>query len=311
MLFPIVGLASVLSAVSKIDLGNGHSITGEVLLDRSDRLVVDLGFSVLTIPREAVVSVSDEKRVDSSLVEVDFFSESSNNQFLPVKDWVDVLGEAVVLIRTNTGLGSGFFVRSDGYIITNHHVIAGENAITVTVFQQQKNELNRKIYENVRIVATNAALDLALLKIDATDPQTAFATVPLGDSDQLKQGQDVFAIGSPLGLERSVSQGIISIRNRPVGSNIFIQTTAEINPGNSGGPLFNLKGEVVGVNNMKIVTMGAEGLGFAIPANVLKMFLKNRDAYAFDPRNPNSGFRYNRPPSSAFKTVAKEKPDNT
>jgi serine protease Do len=77
---------------------------------------------------------------------------------------------------------------------------------------------------------------------------------------------------------------------------MYIQTTTQINPGNSGGPLFNLKGEVVGVNNMKIVAPGAEGLGFAIPSTILKMFLRNRDAFAFDPANPNAGFRYNRPP---------------
>ena len=80
---------------------------------------------------------------------------------------------------------------------------------------------------------------------------------------------------------------------------MYIQTTTQINPGNSGGPLFNLKGEVVGVNNMKIVSVGAEGLGFAIPTANLKLFLRNREAFAFDPANPNSGFRYNRPPRPA------------
>lgn len=123
-------------------------------------------------------------------------------------------------------------------------------------------------------------------------------SVPLGESNELRQGQSVFAIGSPLGLDRTVSQGIVSNRNRPIDGRVFIQTTTEISPGNSGGPLFNLKGEVVGVNNMKVVAMGAEGLAFAIPANVLKFFLENRDAFAFDPRNPNAGFRYNAPPTA-------------
>ena len=112
----------------------------------------------------------------------------------------------------------------------------------------------------------------------------------------MKQGQPVFAIGAPLGLERSVSQGIISLKNRLENGRMYIQTTTQINPGNSGGPLFNLRGEVVGVNNMKIVAAGAEGLGFAIPGAVLKAFLKNRDAFAYDPANPNAGFRYNKPP---------------
>ena len=101
---------------------------------------------------------------------------------------------------------------------------------------------------------------------------------------------------SPLGLERSVSQGIVSLRNRSIEGRLFIQTTAQINPGNSGGPLMNLRGEVVGVNDMKFIGFGVEGMGFAIPSGVLKDFLKNRDAFAFDPKNPNAGFRYNEPP---------------
>jgi len=283
--------------LSVVELTEGASVTGEVLVERSDKIVVDLGFSVLSIPMDAVLSISGADGVEFQQEEIDLFSVSEGNRSLPVKGWVTHLGEAVVLIRTGTGLGSGFFIHEDGFLITNDHVIAGEHEVTVTVFEQQGGELNRVVYEDTRIVASNAELDLALLKIAATAPDKKFKSLPLGDSNELKQGQAVFAIGSPLGLERSVSQGIVSIRNRPVGGKIYIQTTTEINPGNSGGPLFNLKGEVVGVNNMKIVAMGAEGLGFAIPSNVLKLFLQNRDAFSFDSRNPNAGFRYNRPPS--------------
>lgn len=121
--------------------------------------------------------------------------------------------------------------------------------------------------------------------------------MPLGDSQSVGEGQTVFAIGSPLGLERTVSQGIISLRNRALGGLLYLQTTTQINPGNSGGPLFNLRGEVVGVNNMKPMMTGIEGLNFAIPVSVLKTFIINRDAYAFDPRNPNAGFRYLQPSS--------------
>ena len=104
----------------------------------------------------------------------------------------------------------------------------------------------------------------------------------------------MFAIGNPLGLERSVSQGIIGTKNRNFRGQVYIQTTAEINPGNSGGPLFNAKGEVIGVTNMKLLF--AEGLGFAIPTPYLKLFLDNHEAFAFDRNNPNSGFRYLDPP---------------
>jgi len=105
----------------------------------------------------------------------------------------------------------------------------------------------------------------------------------------------VFAIGSPLGLERTVTEGILSTKTRQMGGALYLQTTAQINPGNSGGPLFNLRGEVIGVTNMKL-TFG-EGLGFAIPGDELKYFLNHRDAFAYDNDNPSNPFRYLEPPS--------------
>jgi serine protease Do len=108
-------------------------------------------------------------------------------------------------------------------------------------------------------------------------------------------GDRVFAIGSPLGLERTVTEGIMSTKTRQMQGTLYLQTTAQINPGNSGGPLFNLRGEVVGVTNMKI-TFG-EGLGFAIPIEVVKHFLNHRDAYAYDNDNPSNAYRYLEPPS--------------
>jgi len=213
-----------------------------------------------------------------------------------IRDWVDELGEAVALIQTPTGLGSGFIIHQDGYVVTNDHVIAGEHRISITVFKEGSHEMSKVTYDNVRIVATSSELDLALLKIESehADP---FVTVPLAAVDEgLREGQTVFAIGSPLGLDRTVSEGIISVANRVINGRLYLQTTTQINPGNSGGPLFNLKGEVVGVNNMKIAAVGAEGLGFSISSGILKSFIDNRDAYAFDPRNPNAGFRYLSPP---------------
>ena len=112
-------------------------------------------------------------------------------------------------------------------------------------------------------------------------------------------GERVFAIGSPLGLERTVTEGIVSTKTRPMQGELYLQTTAQINPGNSGGPLFDLRGEVVGVTNMKI-TFG-EGLGLAIPAEAVKYFLQHRDAYAYDNDNPSNPYRYLEPPSRAQK----------
>lgn len=290
------------AAPATVELNQGGSVRGELLSESAEKVVIDLGFTVLSVPREAVTRIvkEDGKPVATTYSE-DLYRTDASPRTQAVKDLVKSIGDRVVLIKTPTGLGSGFIIHPDGYLMTNDHVIAGENEVTVTVFGSGT---DRQTYSNVRILAASADLDLALLKIDTPDKRQ-FPTVSIGDADDLKQGQPVFAIGAPLGLERSVSEGIVSLRNRQEEGSLFIQTTTQINPGNSGGPLFNLQGEVVGVNNMKIVQTGAEGLGFAIPTTVLKGFLKNRDTYAFDPANPNSGFRYNKPPKPEAKPETK------
>jgi len=285
-----------------VELNQGGSVRGDLLSETAEKVVIDLGFTVLSVPREAVTRiVKEDGKPAATTYSEDLYRTDASPRTQAVKDLVKSIGDRVVLIKTPSGLGSGFIIHPDGYLMTNDHVIAGENEVTVTVFGSGT---DRQTYANVRILAASADLDLALLKIDTPDKRQ-FPTVPIGDADDLKPGQPVFAIGAPLGLERSVSEGIVSLRNRQEEGNLFIQTTTQINPGNSGGPLFNLRGEVVGVNNMKIVQTGAEGLGFAIPTTVLKGFLKNRDTYAFDPANPNSGFRYNKPPKPDAKPEAK------
>ena len=201
-----------------------------------------------------------------------------------------VYGEGVVLVQTPSGLGSGFLINDRGYCVTNYHVVERETRIATTIFQRHADgEFTRRRIADVEIVALNPFFDLALLRIPI-QKDLDFRPVILSNTNDHKEGDDVFAIGNPLGLERSVSRGIVSTRNRNFQGLVYIQTTAEINPGNSGGPLFNARGEVVGVTNMKL-TFG-EGLGFAIPVAYLKHFLNNRDAFAFDKTNPNTGFRY-------------------
>jgi serine protease Do len=171
-------------------------------------------------------------------------------------------------------------------------VIERETKIEITVFRKAKNGFEKEKYKKVKIEAINPFVDLALLKIeDLGDTKVTFAY--LGDINQITVGEEVFAIGNPLGLERTVTDGVISTRNRAFEGLVYIQTNADINPGNSGGPLFNLAGEVVGVTNMGYIFLG--GLGFAIPVDYVKHFIENRDAFAYDKDNPNSGFRYLQP----------------
>jgi serine protease Do len=308
-------LAAACAAVSalaadtvKIVLKNGAELRGEVLKEREDSVVLDLGHTVLTLPRTEI-SVLEKATASAKAAAVqgeDIYFVEPGREAVTVEKNVQRVAESVVQIQTASGLGSGFIINKLGYVITNQHVIAGEREITVVVYRKKPGGLEKQPFTQVKIIAMNGFLDLAILQID--DPAAAsLPFVPMGDSETLTQGQEVFAIGSPLGLERSVSKGIVSIRARENGGRWYIQSTTQINPGNSGGPLFNARGEVVGVNNMKAAGVGVEGLGFSIPSNVLKLFLKNREAFAFDPRNPNSGFRYLPPPAPP---TEKSKPES-
>ena len=161
-------------------------------------------------------------------------------------------------------LGSGVIVDSDGYVLTNNHVIAGAEEITVKL-------KNGKEYQ-AEIVGRDKKTDLALIRIK-TDHRLPY--LKLGDSDKLKVGDWVLAVGNPFGLENTVTAGIVSAKGRVIGAgpyDDFIQTDASINPGNSGGPLINLDGEVVGINTA-IVAQG-QGIGFAIPINLAKVVMK-------------------------------------
>ncbi len=161
------------------------------------------------------------------------------------------------------GLGSGFVLDADGYIVTNHHVV--ENASTVTV------RLSDDRSFDAEVVGTDPLTDIALLRIDAGEDLQA---VDLGDSDHIRVGEDVVAIGNPFGLSSTVTTGIVSAKGRNISEGPyaeFIQTDAAINKGNSGGPLFNMEGEVVGVNSaIYSPSGGSVGLGFAVTSNIVE-----------------------------------------
>jgi serine protease Do len=163
------------------------------------------------------------------------------------------------------GLGSGFIISEDGYVLTNNHVVDGADSVIVRMSDRREFD--------AEIIGTDPRSDLALLRIDASD----LPTLKLAADDDLEVGEWVLAIGSPFGLDYSVSAGIVSAKGRslPTEKNEnyvpFIQTDVAINPGNSGGPLFNLAGEVIGVNSQIFTRSGGSiGLSFAIPASVAR-----------------------------------------
>ena len=175
--------------------------------------------------------------------------------------------------RMQKGSGSGVIIRPDGYIVTNNHVVAGATEIMVT--------LNNNDQFPATVVGTDPATDVAIIKVDAQ----GLPAIPMGDSDQLRLGEWVLAIGSPLGeqLRGTITAGIVSAKGRSMPNTTgefkiesFIQTDAAVNPGNSGGALVNKKGELVGINTAIVSQTGAySGYSFAVPVNIVKRVVED------------------------------------
>jgi len=165
--------------------------------------------------------------------------------------------KGVVTIRTNTGQGTGFIIDSDGYVVTNYHIMDGATAAGIITYDGEMHAVSP--------VGHNAQMDISLLKIEGN-----YDTLELGNSDDVSVGEKVIAIGNPLGLQFSVSEGIISALHRAGPNNLeyYFQTDAALNSGNSGGPLINTRGDVIGINNFKI--SDGESLGFALESKYIK-----------------------------------------
>jgi len=166
------------------------------------------------------------------------------------------------------GAGSGFVIGQEGLIVTNNHVIEGAKEVTVTLASKEEYP--------AKIVGRDPKTDIALLKIE---PKGTLPAAALGDSDRLRVGEWVMAIGNPFGLSNTVTAGIVSAKGRVIGAgpyDDFIQTDASINPGNSGGPLFDMQGQVVGINTA--IIPNGRGIGFAVPVNLVKSLLPQLEA---------------------------------
>jgi serine protease Do len=290
------GLAVSVGTADVIRLKSGAVIQGTVLKRSDQKIWVDVGPTVLEFRVDDVVAVEvAQEDVVTEAETGSIFHTARNLPQLSPRAQAKRVGPAVIKVATPGGLGSGVILNADGYAITNAHVIQGETNLRVTVWLPLPDgTLKRTIIEDVEIVAVNNHLDLALIAIPQSPEIGVFPFAPLEAEESIEIGQTVFAIGNPLGLERSLSQGVISTTQRSFDGLTYIQTDAAVNPGNSGGPLFNTQGEVVGITNMGILF--GEGLNFAIPARYVKDFVRNREAFAYDKENPNSGHRYHQPP---------------
>jgi serine protease Do len=205
--------------------------------------------------KDSVVFISTEKTVR---IQNPFYNDPFLRRFFNIPNLPET--------QKQRGLGTGFIISSDGYICTNHHVVAGMDVVKV--------KINGKEYK-AKIVGSDSFVDIALLKIDGVKD---LKPVHFGDSNKVKVGDWAIAIGNPFGLDRTFTVGVISaIARKDVDQmgNSHIQTDASINPGNSGGPLINIDGEVIGVNRMIYSQTGGNlGIGFAIPINTAKSVLE-------------------------------------
>ncbi len=232
-------------------------------------LIVSLFLANVSFARELESFASVVKKVESTVVNVSTTQIVKQNRPLPFDFFREFFGESPFGFDTphnfqRQSLGSGVIISSDGYILTNNHVVKDASVIKVRLYGS-KEDIDAKL------VGQDPKIDLALLKIEAKHD---LPYAEMGDSDALQVGDWVVAIGNPFGLSHTVTKGIVSAKGRVIGSgpyDDFIQTDAPINFGNSGGPLFNLKGEVVGINTA--IISGGQGIGFAIPINMAKALL--------------------------------------
>jgi serine protease Do len=203
-------------------------------------------------------------------------------QVFGMEDFLNFWGIPKEHKEKQSSLGTGFIIDKDGYVLTNNHVVERATEVMVTL-------LDKKEYQ-AKIIGKDQKLDLALLQIRGKDRKVPadLKPVALGDSSTLRIAESVFAVGNPFGLQHTVTIGIISAKNRTIGQgpfDDFLQTDASINPGNSGGPLFNLKGEVIGINTVIYSRTGQSGgLGFAIPVNEAKGIIPELKRYGRVPR---------------------------
>ncbi len=234
-------------------------------IQQRDAAVTPLSFADLADKvKPAVVNISTTKIFKPGGRQGSPFGDEFIDRFFGGEDFFKrFFGDMPQREFKQRSLGSGFLITKDGYIFTNNHVVEKADKIKVRLS-------NGKEYD-AKVVGKDAKTDLALIKIKAAGN---LPVVEFGDSERLRVGEWVMAIGNPFGLEQTVTAGIVSAKGRVIGSgpyDNFIQTDASINPGNSGGPLFNMEGRVVGINTA-IVAHG-QGIGFAIPINMAKEIL--------------------------------------
>ena len=231
------------------------------LADEINKLQADTQSKLNELTENLLLTKEDIKQTKENLTEIgtirkefDLLKASSGEDFSSI---IDNSVKGVVTIKTNVAQGTGFLISSDGYLVTNAHMLSGASEVQITAFDGKKIP--------AELVGYNSELDIALLKISGD-----YSFLEFDDSNNVRVGEKVIAIGNPLGLQFSVTEGIVSGIHRSGINELeaYTQTDAALNPGNSGGPLINKNGKVIGINNFKLGS--GESLGFALESNYIK-----------------------------------------
>ena len=276
-------------------LNDGKRLEGTLLKQNDTTLWLDIGPMVIQLDNNDVKDIEQAGDGDEvKVVRESLYHTVEEPRELSAKLQAQRVSPSVIKVRTPGGLGSGVVINEEGYAITNAHVIQGEQNLRAIIWVPQGDGTKKRTtVEDVEIIAVNNHIDLALLKMNHPNDDP-FPYSPIESWEGIMVGQPVFAIGNPLNMEQTMTEGVISTTQRNFDGLTYIQTDTPINPGNSGGPLFNTKGEVIGITNMGIPS--GDNLGFAIPARYVKDFIRNREAFAYDAMNPNAGHNYQKPP---------------
>ncbi|MBM7856217.1 Do/DeqQ family serine protease [Desulfohalotomaculum tongense] len=266
LVFIVITLLLVLMIGIGCTERDNSSSTGENQLPDSSQNTGNTAMSLPGVGPDTIANIA--AKASPAVVKIEtVVVEEVNNPFFNDPFFRQFFGGSLPpQVRQKAGLGSGFIISKDGYILTNEHVINGAKEIYVRIKGQEK-------AVPAQLVGADFDLDLAVLKIEVSKD---LPTLKMGSSEDIKVGNWVIAIGSPYGLEDTVTVGVISAKERPVTVQDrhykhLLQTDASINPGNSGGPLLNLRGEVVGINTA--VNAEAQGIGFAIPTSTVNQVL--------------------------------------
>ncbi len=260
VLYGLVLILIVFQTVSFVVLSlqvtrlNAEFDTGISEVEKEFRDEIDSYNAIYQSEFEAITNALQEQE-SSFNKELKFLKSASEDFSGIINDAV----KSVVSVASERSAGTGFIIDEKGFIVTNYHVIQGGSNIRVLTYE-------KKVLD-AEVVGFDSFRDIALLKISGS----GYEKLELADSDELRVGNKVIAIGNPLGLSFSVTEGIVSAVDRegPTGLEEYVQTDVSLNPGNSGGPLIDIRGRVVGINNFKIGG-GAEGLGFALESDAIR-----------------------------------------